>query len=217
LNFKTPTDYDDLTGFADPNANKKYGTAEFSGVYHIIKVSSTFSGGIFRQQLRGNRAKMQPVKGKVARSNEALKNSERRQKAQDDQKQFLLSLLGGRNNLPLSGLAAKLSSAAQSSITSIATNTIPKIGAELDQVDPRVVEDEGTGIPFDIQEIQQTPLQEFPIAPAVDVIAADTPQQRNFQQNLEITTGGGSTTTRRVETRNPDGTIRVSFVTTRDA
>jgi len=201
LNFKTPTDYDDLTGFADPNVNKKYGTAEFSGVYQIIKVSNTFSGGIFRQQLRGVRAKMQPVNGKIARSKEALKNSERRQKAQDDQKQFLLSLLGGRNNLPLSGLAAKLSSAAQSSITSIATNTVPKIGAELDQVAPQVIQDEGTGIPFDIQEIQQTPLQEFPVVPAVDVVAADTPQQRTFTQNIEIRTGGGSTT------RLADGTV----------
>ena len=135
LNFKTPIDYDDLTGFADPNINKKYGTAEFSGVYQVIKVANNLSSGVFTQQIKGVRAKMQPIKGRVGRSKESLTNRDRREFQEDQQIQRALNILaGGIKGLPASNLAAKITTAANSSITNITTNVLPQIGQELDQV-----------------------------------------------------------------------------------
>jgi len=140
LNFKTPTDYDDLTGFADPNINKKYGTSEFNGVYQVISVSNSMSGGVFTQSISSFRTKVQPIAGKIARSKESLENRERKQVALDTQNQFLLSLLGSvTSGLVPNTISARLTNAANSSITNIATNVIPKLGQELNQTATTVV------------------------------------------------------------------------------
>ena len=60
VKFRTPTDYDDYTGYADPNVNKKYGSSLFNGIYKLIQVRSTFSGGRFTQKLEMVRVKIQP-------------------------------------------------------------------------------------------------------------------------------------------------------------
>jgi len=73
VNLKTPIDYDDLSGLANPNTNSKYSTSEFSGVYQIVEIQTTFAGGIFSQKLAGFRTHMQPVKDTVVRSKESGK------------------------------------------------------------------------------------------------------------------------------------------------
>ena len=60
VNFKTPTEYNDLTGLADPTVDKKYSASEFSGIYKVIEVRSTFQGGAFTQKLNLVRTKTQP-------------------------------------------------------------------------------------------------------------------------------------------------------------
>ena len=60
VNFKTPTEYDDLTGLLDPTVDKKYSSSEFSGIYKVIEVRSTFQGGAFTQKLNLVRTKTQP-------------------------------------------------------------------------------------------------------------------------------------------------------------
>jgi hypothetical protein len=50
VNFKSPTDYDDSTGLANPNVgNFQY--SAFAGVYKVITVESSFSRGQFIQTL----------------------------------------------------------------------------------------------------------------------------------------------------------------------
>ena len=60
VRFRTPTDYDDFTGYADPGQNKKYGSSLFNGIYKLIQVKSSFTGGQFTQDLQMVRAKAQP-------------------------------------------------------------------------------------------------------------------------------------------------------------
>lgn len=60
VNFKTPTEYNDLTGLSDPTVDKKYSSSEFSGIYKVIEVDSTFQGGSFTQKLNLVRTKTQP-------------------------------------------------------------------------------------------------------------------------------------------------------------
>lgn len=67
VNLKTPIDYDETTGLAVPGNNGKYTGSEFSGVYQVTNIKSTFSGGVFEQTLSGLRTKMQPVQQGVAR------------------------------------------------------------------------------------------------------------------------------------------------------
>ena len=135
LNFKTPVDYDDFTGLADPNINKKYGTSEFNGVYQVIKVSNSLSGGVFSQSINAVRTKMQPVLDRVGRSRESLENRDRSQFQQaQDLRNLFLSIAGNTRNLPINSLAGKITRAADSSITNITTNVLPKLGQELDQV-----------------------------------------------------------------------------------
>jgi len=50
VNFKSPTDYDEATGLADPDSGK-YKISEYSGVYKIITIDNTFSRGKFEQTL----------------------------------------------------------------------------------------------------------------------------------------------------------------------
>ena len=60
INFKTPTEYNDVTGLMDPTVDKKYSSSEFGGIYKVIEVRSTFQGGAFTQKLELVRAKTQP-------------------------------------------------------------------------------------------------------------------------------------------------------------
>lgn len=60
IKLKTPTEYNDNTGLLDPNEDKRYGSSAFSGIYRIIEVKSTFSGGVFTQDLNMIRAREQP-------------------------------------------------------------------------------------------------------------------------------------------------------------
>lgn len=50
LNFESPADYDETTGLADPKASR-YRYSEFSGVYKIITIESSFAKGKFEQSL----------------------------------------------------------------------------------------------------------------------------------------------------------------------
>jgi hypothetical protein len=63
VNLKTPTDYDEITGLANPNTASN---STFSGIYQVTNISSTFAGGLFEQKLTGMRATQQPTKGGVA-------------------------------------------------------------------------------------------------------------------------------------------------------
>ena len=104
-------------------------------MYQVIKVANNLSSGVFTQQIKGVRAKMQPIKGRVGRSKESLTNRDRREFQEDQQIQRALNILsGGIKGLPASNLAAKITTAANSSITNITTNVLPQIGQELDQV-----------------------------------------------------------------------------------
>ena len=76
VNLKTPIDYDDITGLANPNTATN---SSFSGVYKLNQVSSTFSGGIFQQKLKGLRAPVQPEKGGVALSKSDNAGKERKE------------------------------------------------------------------------------------------------------------------------------------------
>lgn len=72
VNFKTPTEYNDTTGLADPTVDKKYSSSEFSGIYKVIEVKSTFQGGAFTQKLELVRTKTQPdVNGQIVQNSYA--------------------------------------------------------------------------------------------------------------------------------------------------
>lgn len=59
VNFQTPTDYDEVTGFADPNQAQN---SRFSGKYKVMGIESTFSGGVFQQNLSGIRLDLQETR-----------------------------------------------------------------------------------------------------------------------------------------------------------
>jgi len=64
VNLKTPVDYDDISGLANPNVATN---SSFSGIYKVTSVDSSFSGGQFQQKLTGVRAPMQVTKAGVAK------------------------------------------------------------------------------------------------------------------------------------------------------
>ena len=74
VNLRTPTDYDETTGLANP---ARFGNSSFSGVYQVTSVDSTFSGGIFQQRIEGFRTHLQPTKGGIARTEAATASKER--------------------------------------------------------------------------------------------------------------------------------------------
>ncbi len=65
VNLRTPVDYDETSGLANPS---RYGNSSFSGVYQVTSVDSTFSGGVFQQRLEGFRAKLQPSRGGLTKT-----------------------------------------------------------------------------------------------------------------------------------------------------
>jgi hypothetical protein len=60
VNFKTPTEYNDITGLMDPTKQTKYSSSAFSGIYKVIEIKSVFQGGTFTQNLLLVRTKVQP-------------------------------------------------------------------------------------------------------------------------------------------------------------
>lgn len=52
LNFRTPIDFNDETGFVDYATLKNTRLGSFSGIYKVIMVTSTFKDGIFSQELK---------------------------------------------------------------------------------------------------------------------------------------------------------------------
>ena len=138
LNLKTPTDYDEISGLIDFSREKnKYGSSEFSGVYKVISTTSTFVGGRFEQKLMAVREKMQPIKGKMARSAESLQ--EREDKAEIDNADaadnLFNRLLSGRN--PLESLISQgttlLSTVGDSIVTGVQANRLQRLADENDQ------------------------------------------------------------------------------------
>tara|TARA_E500000318_G_scaffold4307_1_gene4544 strand:+ start:1271 stop:4162 length:2892 start_codon:yes stop_codon:yes gene_type:complete len=82
VNLKTPTDYDDRTGLANPN---QFGNSSFSGVYQVSSVESTFSGGVFQQRVYGFRTPNQPAETGVVRDKQSTANTERDALAKDNE------------------------------------------------------------------------------------------------------------------------------------
>ena len=78
INLKTPTDYDPVTGLMDLTKDEKYSSSQFNGVYRVLRVKSTFQGGVFTQVLSAFRTKMQPVNGKVGRNAQSIAGMERK-------------------------------------------------------------------------------------------------------------------------------------------
>ena len=74
VNLKTPVDYDETTGLANPN---QYGNSSFSGVYRITSIESSFSGGQFIQRLNGFRPPAQDKALSIDRDNKSFLNEER--------------------------------------------------------------------------------------------------------------------------------------------
>ena len=161
VNLKTPTDYDELTGFADPNQKHKYSSSQFSGVYQLIKTKSTLSGGVFTQNISAFRTKMQPINGKVGRSKEGLDNTERKEFFQDV-RQYVSALqyLSGRLPGIANNMGAKLTDFARSASTNIGTNIPGRIASEVNQNRNAVFFDaDDAGTDFSEEFPEETPAQ----------------------------------------------------------
>jgi len=169
VNLKTPTDYNELTGFADPNQQHKYSSSQFSGVYQILKTKSTFSGGVFTQNLSGFRTKMQPIGDNVGRSADEIGNTERKAFQQDIMQQVaaLQYLWRGYPGIA-NNLGAKITNVASSAITNIGTNIIGRIASEVNQNRNAIffdADDAGTNFPavfFDADDAGTTFPEETP-------------------------------------------------------
>ena len=83
VNLKTPVDYDDISGLANPNTATN---SSFSGVYKVTEVVHNFSSGLYQQTLKGIRAPLQPDEVGVARSKEDNKSKERAALQKDEEK-----------------------------------------------------------------------------------------------------------------------------------
>ena len=82
VNLKTPVDYDDISGLANPNTATN---SSFSGVYKVTEVVHNFSSGLYQQTLKGIRAPLQPDEVGVARSKEDNKSKERAALQKDEE------------------------------------------------------------------------------------------------------------------------------------
>ncbi len=80
VNLKTPVDYDENSGLANPS---RYGNSSFSGVYRLTQIDSTFSGGQFQQRINGIRAPLQPTATGLARTAKDQAGAERSLLQQD--------------------------------------------------------------------------------------------------------------------------------------
>ena len=73
LNYKLPEDFNDKTGLY--HTEKPNRTMFFSGIYQVVKIESSISGGEFTQVLHGVRMNNQKGKGKEAILGNLLTNS----------------------------------------------------------------------------------------------------------------------------------------------
>ena len=55
VNFRTPTDYNEISGLANPKVETN---SSFSGTYTVFGVKSSFAGGLFQQVLECNRSNL---------------------------------------------------------------------------------------------------------------------------------------------------------------
>ena len=74
VNLRTPVDYDETTGLANP---AQFGNSQFSGIYQVTSCDSTFSGGVFQQRLEGFRTHLQPTSNGVERDESQVAGKER--------------------------------------------------------------------------------------------------------------------------------------------
>ena len=75
VNLRTPVDYDETSGLANPS---RFGNSSFSGVYRITSIDNTFSGGVFQQRLNGIREPLQPTAGGGVERQSNQTNTERK-------------------------------------------------------------------------------------------------------------------------------------------
>jgi len=80
VNLKTPVDYDENSGLANPS---RFGNSSFSGVYRLTQIDSTFSGGQFQQRINGIRTPLQPTASGLARTAKDQAGQERSLLQQD--------------------------------------------------------------------------------------------------------------------------------------
>ena len=80
VNLKTPIDYDENSGLANPS---RFGNSSFSGVYRLTQIDSTFSGGQFQQRINGIRTPLQPTASGLARTAKDQAGQERSLLQQD--------------------------------------------------------------------------------------------------------------------------------------
>jgi hypothetical protein len=109
LNFNTPVDYNDK-GLADP-ATGSYVTSSYSGLYKVITVRTTFSGGKFEQDLETVRYAIQPVLGiKNAQTVSTATENARPNAVLSDTNPSDLRLAAGTAASPLSALPSSVTS-----------------------------------------------------------------------------------------------------------
>jgi hypothetical protein len=80
VNLKTPVDYDENSGLANPS---RFGNSSFSGIYRLTQIDSTFSGGQFQQRINGIRTPLQPTASGLARTAKDQADQERSLLQQD--------------------------------------------------------------------------------------------------------------------------------------
>lgn len=184
MNLKTPTDYDDESGLMNPNKVGKFSSSEFSGVYQITEIKSSFSGGLFTQSLKGFRTHIQPIGEKVGRGKESIANTERRIKLQDDLRQFLLaSFLGKTANTGVNS-SVRITNQTGTTVTSGVSRAIDQFTDDIEQAAEGIFEGAQTAVDrfIDVvdtevldgfRDVDQTPRQANPdttfIDPGVDI------------------------------------------------
>lgn len=122
VNLKTPTDYNDLTGLMDPSQTGRYKSSEFNGVYKVITIDSTFSGGVFSQRLSIVRAPLQPV----------VKGGQRTLARDPSVASFI------ERGIQSLDVLSKLSPQLTNKLKEFAPSAIAKIGGDLSQVQQRL-------------------------------------------------------------------------------
>jgi hypothetical protein len=135
VNLRTPTDYNPETGFMDFSTDKRYSSSQFNGVYRVLTVKSTFSGGVFSQSLHAVRTKIQPIDGKLGRSKKSIIGQERKYAVQ--QLSNLLTQLVRANSNPLESFVrtgvTRIGTLMDDINTNIKANRIQRLANEQDQ------------------------------------------------------------------------------------
>ena len=144
INLKTPPDYDELSGLANPNIATN---SSFSGVYRVTSIDNTFSGGVFSQRIYGFRPPTQPQSGGTGNNTTNVDGTERQLLSFDNLANFTPANLVG-NILSSTGISS-------GSVANVLTG---KEGA---------VNDVNTDNPISLNIITQTLITATPLAPAI--------------------------------------------------